>query len=347
VGVLWLQGAGAAAYDDIVGYGSALATLKVPDPNAPSKIVRWITGNADPQGHLPWPFQWAFGKTDYLVWWGTGSWPTWLAALPSAAWLLIRPGAGRRLVAAWTLCAWVQVALPGLFWQHYYLLPTPGLALCLAIALGDALEAVRSARRPFRAGRLLVGSVATLGLVAAGLKTAQIQVRDYLMVAPEELTSRFKGGRQWVVLRGMGRDLGRRTSGIPDARLFIWGWQSPLLIYSGLDDVTRHFFTDPLLEDYARGFHRTDPRVRPRVERIMSDLEAHPPTLVFVAYPAFPELLRFLKGRYVQSPIGGVAMGRPDGLGLWVDRGHYRQFESPGDQSAGSATGAPRSEAAR
>ena len=94
VGVLWLQGAGSAAYEDIVRYGSALATLKVPDPNAPPKLVRWITGNADPQGVLPPPF----GLTLYLVWWGTGSWPLWLAAIPSTAWLMAPAGGltGRR-----------------------------------------------------------------------------------------------------------------------------------------------------------------------------------------------------------------------------------------------------------
>ncbi|HRK15422.1 MAG TPA: hypothetical protein PK490_14165, partial [Prosthecobacter sp.] len=42
---------------------------------APPFLVRWITGNADPDGELPPPF----GTTDYLVWWGTGSWPLWVA----------------------------------------------------------------------------------------------------------------------------------------------------------------------------------------------------------------------------------------------------------------------------
>ncbi|WP_435005229.1 ArnT family glycosyltransferase [Tundrisphaera lichenicola] len=318
--VLWLQGAGSAAYDDIVTYGSALATLKVPDPNAPSKLVRWITGNADPQGRLPWPFDWMFGKTDYLVWWGTGSWPTWLASIPAVGWLLIRRDARRRLLAAWTICAWVQVAAPGLFWAHYYLLPTPGLSLCLAVAFIDAGQAFRTAWRPFRFGRLIVSTTAILAFLAAGAWTARLQVRDYLMVAPEDLTSRFKGGYQWVVLRDMGRDLARRTSEIPDAKLYVWGWQSPLLIYSGLDSPTRHFFADPLLEDYSRGLHRDDPRVRPRVERIMKDLEADPPTLAFVAYPPFPELRKFLEARYVRSPLGGIDVSQAGGLGLWVLR---------------------------
>ena len=85
--ILLAQGAGAAAYEDILQYGRALATDTLPEPGAPSGLVRWLTGNADPSGKLPWPF----GSTNYLVWWGTGSWPLWLAAVPSLAYLLVRP----------------------------------------------------------------------------------------------------------------------------------------------------------------------------------------------------------------------------------------------------------------
>ena len=74
--------------------------------------ITLLTGNADPRGQLPWPF----GNTDYLVWWATGSWPLWLASIPSLAYLIFgRPTDARRLLAAgWTCSAWVQVALPGL-----------------------------------------------------------------------------------------------------------------------------------------------------------------------------------------------------------------------------------------
>src|SRR5262249_28594046 len=72
------QGAGRAAYEDVFRYGPALATDTPADPKAPPLLVRWFTGNADPAGQLPWPF----GRTDYLVWWGTGSWPFWLAGVP-------------------------------------------------------------------------------------------------------------------------------------------------------------------------------------------------------------------------------------------------------------------------
>ena len=73
----------------------ALATDTLPEPNAPPWPIRWLTGNADPKGRLPWPF----GETDYLVWWGTGSWPVWLALVPTLICLLFaRPADARRLL---------------------------------------------------------------------------------------------------------------------------------------------------------------------------------------------------------------------------------------------------------
>ena len=327
VAVLRVQGAGSAAYEDIVTYGSALATIKVPEPHAPSKLVRWFAGNADPGGMLPPPF----GRTKYLVWWGTGSWPLWLAAVPATAWLLLsrKSGVDRRLVSGWVLSSWVQVALPGLFWQHYYLLPTPGVALVVGVALAAACGMIGTAWRPIRPGRLLAGSVVAMTLLASVVWTARLQVRDYLLVAPEDLTARFKGGHQWVVLRAMGREIARRSVAFDRPSLYVWGWQSPLFLYSGLDGPTRHFFADPLLEDYSQGFHRDDPRVRPRVERIIRDLEASPPSMVLVAYPPFPELKTFLESRAIRTRLeaGGQA------LPLWVDRDDYARFEATADSA--------------
>ncbi len=333
--VLVAQGAGRDAVEDVVGYGSALATIKVPDSGAPSRWVRWITGNADPSGRLPPPF----GRTNYLVWWGAGSWPIWVASLPATLWLLFRPGrpaaALDRIVAAWTLAAVVQVALPGLFWQHYYLLPTPGLALVVALASIDAGRSVAASLRSKRLGRFLVAALASTALLAAIGWTIRLQVRDYLLVPPEELTSRYKGGAQWVALRDLGREVGRRSSvwGGDSPLLYIWGWQSPLHFYSGLPSPTRHFFADPLLEDYSRGFHRDDPRVRPRVERIARDLVSHPPGLILVARPAFDELRQFLSDRgYRRSTLTGLNVNSADGIGLWVDRDHFAAFERMGRQ---------------
>ena len=314
VGILVAQGAGWSAYEDIVRYGAALATDTPPDPHAPPFLVRWITGNAAPSGALPPPF----GKTDYLVWWGLGTWPLWLAALPALLWVGFAPGTtpARRLLAAWTLSAWVQVALPRLFWPHYYLLPVPGLAVAVAVALADA---VGRARGRGRAG--ISWGFLALGFALGPGGTATLQVREYLLVPPEELTIRDKGGRQWVALRDLGRDLKRRSSLWTEPRLFVWGWQSPLFIYSEMDGVSRHFFADPLLKAYATSNH---PLIRPRIEEILRDLRARPPALIFAGDPPFPALARFLSERYL--PVQPM----PGGRGLWVERDKYGAFVARG-----------------
>ena len=123
-GILLAQGAGAAAYEDIMQYGRALATDTLPEPGrtfGPGSVADRQCGSV---GSAPL----AVRLDNYLVWWGTGSWPLWLAAVPATVYLLVAPSssASRRLVAAWTLAASLQVVLPGLYWQHYYLLADPG-----------------------------------------------------------------------------------------------------------------------------------------------------------------------------------------------------------------------------
>ena len=307
--ILIVQGAGPQAFEDIFRYGKALATDTPAPPNSPSKWLRWFTGNADPEGMLPWPF----GRTNYLVWWGTGSWPFWVAAMPGIGWLIWKKGndAKRRLVAAWTLCAWVQVALPGLFWAHYYLLPVPGLAVVVAVFLGDMIDLARSSRSP---GRWLCGVMAGLVTLAL-LGTARIQFNAYLRVPPEALVM-VKGGPQWIAQRSLGREIKRRAVVWNCPTLFVWGWQGTLYFYSDLAHSTPQVFVDDLMKTFAATDH---PQIRPRVERIMRDLRSHPPSLMYVAYPPFPALKAFLDERYYPSRLA---------LGLWVDREKFGEFEA-------------------
>ncbi|WP_165226349.1 ArnT family glycosyltransferase [Aquisphaera insulae] len=330
-GVLWAQGAGSSAIDEIFRYGPALATDTLPEPNAPPALVRWLTGNAAPDGKLPWPF----GSTNYLVWWGTGSWPIWLATACLIAYLLPgrRVAPPLRLVAAWTVASALQVILPGLYWQHYYLLVTPGIALTTAIGITGAARPL--ARRwshepgtPRPGGGLVAASlIASICLAAAVLAVAWMQVRCYLLVPPQELTVRYKGGGQWVTLRHWGKELDRRRTVWPDPRLYVWGYQAPLHFYGKLDGVTRYFFVDNLLRDQAERDH---PLIRPRIEEIMTSLRAHQPGLIFVGYPPFPALRAFLREYYRPSSL----VPGMNGMGLWVDREHRDAFESAGSLSA-------------
>ncbi len=324
-GILIAQGAGVSAYDDIFRFGRAMATDTLPEPGAPSAWVRWLTGNADPTGKLPWPF----GKTDYLVWWGTGSWPLWLALAPCLAHLAFGPKASamRRLVAAWTVAACVQVVLPGLYWQHYYLLPTPGLAIAAAVTLADCLAGLRGRVRPAD----LAGVVVVLSAIFG---TAFLQVRDYLLCPPQELTIRYKGGGQWVFLRLLGLELGHRSTRWEHPKLYVWGWQSPLHFYGKLDGASRHLFVDNLLRDQAERDH---PLIKPRVEEIMRDLREHPPALIFAGYPPFPALKAFLFENYMPTNVPGTIFERSlpsaqiqsrNGIGLWVEKSKYREFQN-------------------
>jgi len=321
------RGAGQPAFEDIFQYGRALATDTLPDPKAPPALIRSITGNADPQGRLPWPF----GATDYLVWWATGSWPLWLASIPAMAYLLLGHGttAPRRLVAGWSIAAWTQVALPGLYWPHYYLLPIAGVAIALAVCSADTISVLACARRPNKQApssknspgvgtlwsKVFLAAAAALILAAAMGATLFLQVRDYLRVNPEELTTRYKGGGQWVVLREMGRELARRGRIWNEPHLYVWGWQSPLHFYGRMDSPTRHFFVDNLLRDQADRDHWL---IKPRTEEIMTALRRHPPELIFTGYPPFRALKTLLIERYLPSRLAP---------GLWVRQEDYRSFE--------------------
>jgi Dolichyl-phosphate-mannose-protein mannosyltransferase len=327
--ILFVQGAGRPAFEDIFHYGRALATDTLPDPKSPPAVIRWITGNADPGGRLPWPF----GATDYLVWWATGSWPLSLASIPAIAYLLLAPKttAPRRLVAGWSIAAWAQVALPGLYWQHYYLLPIAGTAMAVAVCFADAIWVLRWAKGANKTdskaknslgpgapmGKQFLAAVAGLVLAVAMGTTGFLQVRDYLLVSPEDLTTRFKGGGQWVALRRMGRELARRGRIWDDPHLYIWGWQSPLHFYGRMDSPTRHFFVDNLLRDQADRDHWL---IRPRTEEIMSTLRHSPPELVFTGYPPFRALKTFLIDRYRPSWLA-------QGVWVWVRQEDYQSFE--------------------
>lgn len=322
--VLWLQGAGRDAYVDVIQFGRAMATDVAPEPGAPPGWIRWLTGNADPKGVLPWPF----GNTDYLVWWARGSWPAWLALAPCLFHLAFAPTTSptRRLAAGWIVASLAEVALPGMYWPHYYLLATPGLALALGVTAGDCLAELS---RRFR-----VVDLAGLGLVAAAtIATVGLEVRDYLLCPPQELTVRYKGGGQWVVLRELGKELDRRKIVFDDPKLYVWGWQSPLFFYGKLDGASRHLFVDNLLRDFA---DRPHPLITPRVAEIMDDLRAKRPPLIFVGYPPFPALRAFLTEGYLPSQL--VPSG--NGLGLWVAKEKYAVFEQfDGPRSAGPLRG--------
>ncbi len=213
------------------------------------------------------------------------------------------------------------MALPGLYWQHYYLLPIAGAAIAVAVCIADATRRLSQVFRPASKNdrhirKALLALVSAPFLLLALGATAYLEIRDYLLVEPEQLTIRYKGGGQWVVLRQMGRDLSRRGRIWNNPHLYIWGWQSPLHFYGRMDSPTRHFFVDNLLRDQADRDHLL---IRPRTEEIIATLKRSPPELIFTGYPPFESLQAFLNDRYFPS---GMAPG------LWVRREDFGRFET-------------------
>jgi 4-amino-4-deoxy-L-arabinose transferase-like glycosyltransferase len=310
LGIVIAQGAGREAYEDMVLFPRAMATEGPPNLHGPPKLVRWVTGNADARGELPWPF----GTSTNYDWWGAGLWPLWLVSLPATIRLLFGEWGGRRMLGWWIVATWVQVILPGMYWQHYYLLLTPGVALTVSFWLVDAVSGIR--------GRPIPNSLIAIALLTALGWTLRIQFRDYLGRTPDEITSEFKGGKQWVSLRALGREVAARSKVWDDPRLFVWGWQSPLFIYSGLDGVTRHFFANDFLKAHATDNH---PLVGPWIDEILRDLHARPPALIFAGEIPFPALRKFLDEHYLPSLLTPPI---PDGRGLWVEKDRYGEFHA-------------------
>ncbi|MEI7921801.1 MAG: glycosyltransferase family 39 protein [Planctomycetota bacterium] len=320
--ILGFQGALADAWQDVVQYSQTMAANTPPDANAPPWFYRWLTGNADPRnGRLPWPF----GRTDWLVWWGTGSWPIGIATvfnlLISLKYHRNAIGSIRTLVATMWLACWGMIVLPGLYWQHYYMLLGPGGALLSGFFMSGLMDSLQSAGRWTKK----IGLSLALGLYLLAISmTFAIQVQDYLMVPAEQLTIRYKGGAQWVSLRLLSEDIARRVeSWSPRPRLEMWGWQSPILYYANLDAPSPYFFTDPLMKVLAL---KDDALIRQRLERLTVDLEASRPELVFCGDAPFPRLKALLDRDYLASSMVPSA---PDGRGFFVRRDLYQKFHSP------------------
>ena len=314
---IWRNGVFGAMVENVILGGAALVSDTRPPSNAPPAWMRWLTGNSDPAtGAVPWPF----GRTNYLVWWGCGSWPLWLAGVLALVFAL-RGDFTRRLIAVWTLSACMQVVLPQQYWAHYYLLPTPGVALLVAILASDLCSAAKNNLGVTTWSWFVWRSVLLIGLTVAIGATTYLQVRDYLLVPSEQLAIRYKGGAQWVRLRQIGRELAGRTEVLSNKFLLVWGWQSPLYFYSGLDSPSRHFFTNDLLKTQATGNHSLVSRW---IAEIVKDIDRYNPGLIFTGYPPFPALEQRLKSRYQTSRVV------PEAPALWVLKSEAVQFEKAG-----------------
>lgn len=334
------QGALGDARADIFEYSRALARDTPADPVAPSFIYRWLTGNADPRnGSLPWPF----GKTDWLVWWGAGAWPlhalTLMIFVASLKFAPARATPVTRLVLWQYPVAWGMIVLPGLYWQHYYLLLAPVSSVLVGVAIGYAfqwshvgdtdeeIEAKTGGRRPLvildedHKWREVISTSLLIAMFLVVGIAGRIQWLDYFNVPADMLTVKYKGGAQWITLRQLGREIKDRTMNWnPKPMLEVWGWQSPLLYYSGLDAPDRYFFTDPLAKAFIGKDH---PQVRPRIEALIASLKSKRPELIFCGDIPFKELKAMIDRDYIATSLVGST---PDGRGMFVRKDKYQDF---------------------
>ena len=238
------------------------------------------------------------------AWWGAVMWPALVLSLRQAirAAILPRHLPGSAFVAGWFLVTVAAIAWPGLFWQHYYMLLVPVVAVLSGRLVGE-LWLVPDPWRRLRRATIDRWFSALLLLAASGLLAW-----SYVPYTPEEITTRYKGGAQWVALRDLGHKL--RNAFDRNTKLFVWGWQSPLHLYTGFDSVTPYFFTDPLMQAYI---NRSHPLVDRRKRRIVQDLSRHQPMLVFAGEQPFAELYDFLRQSYL--PVNRLPL---DGRGLYV-----------------------------
>lgn len=272
-------------------YGPGMAA-ETQDAGIVSRLATFVTGRADDR------------------WWGTGTWPLLLAGAMA---FIANLTTGRRkptvLAATWLSFCALEVFLPGLHWQHYYMLLLPGLCLLASSLLAN--DHIATDQGSSRIHLVRVGTV-SLCIVGCGA----LQWQHFLRLSPEEVMVRHKGGEQWLLLRQMGQQFGEsiRQAQLPDPYIFVWGIQTPLYVYSRLDSPTAKVLTDPLQEKYLNS---SFPLVDPIRNQIIADLYADPPEVIFVGTAPFVQLEQLLRDHYT-SATSQTAVASSQGRGVYL-----------------------------
>ena len=232
-----------------------------------------------------------------------GSWHLWLCAgLGMGSCLIRRWPAQRGYLVAWTASALVQVALPGFYWPHYFLLAYPMLILWVTLWLSDLVRLSRQ-QSDGDARRLMLGPTAVIAAAVLGGLVWTLWF-DYLTMSADEVSTRYQGP-QWVGCRDLGRTLGRLVA--RGETIYEWGIRAPLYVYSQRDSASRFFFTDPYTEKHPTSpgpFHQAMRR------QIIEDLKRHRPAVVTTRIDMFPELVDLLaQGYSALSVPGGLVVG--------------------------------------
>jgi hypothetical protein len=149
------------------------------------------------------------------------------AAITGLAMVVRRPSRAGILLSAWAIAAGVDVALPGQFWPHYFLLMAAPAALLAGFVIARIhLRWTAVAAAGVAAATLLL--INPLGIVHDAMKVREITDAD----APRAIAERI------------GRSLG------PDDSIFVVNYQPVIYLLSDADVPTRHVFP----ADWSRRF---------------------------------------------------------------------------------------------
>jgi hypothetical protein len=163
-------------------------------------------------------------------WFLTGLLPRFLLygapALALLAWGLSGLKAGKSRPVETAAVLWlgtaVAGALTGLFlFPHYFLQAAPALALCAALGVARLPESSRAA-----------------AVLLLAVWPALTSPRLYFRASPAEVAVRLLYPNPLLETRALGRELARRAG--PADRLYVFGSEGALYVYSGLRPATRH-----------------------------------------------------------------------------------------------------------
>lgn len=250
-----------------------------------------------------------------------------------APWLLVLVGLGTALIpfdrgraraaaacAVLIACGLYIVSMGGYFFRHYWLMVHP-VAAFAATAGVLALIEPRSTRLRTWAPRVVLTLLVLLLWVPAQRQDKRWLLRDlerdpYRGEAPVAVSKRV-------------REL---TS--PDDRIFVWGVNPEIYVYSGRVAATRlvicTFLTGSIRADVRSGEVPAQPDTFPiSWVRLFEDFERSPPAVFVDSAPTgrfnwdifpvddFPRLAEFLRADYELD-------GRHGGYDVWVRRDHVR-----------------------
>lgn len=210
----------------------------------------------------------------------------WLVALVTVASMLRRrPTQDEGVFLALLAGAAVAVALPGRFYQHYFVLFLPFLSVLCGIGVSRIAD--------LSAGWRIAGRAALLLLAAHWLA---VEYPYYLVYAPEEVSEKVfheNFGTSETVARQV------RERSDPGDRVLQWGAAPEINFLSDRRPPTPY-----TIEAFVGGA----PDVEAAVGRIVSSLEAGVPRLVVVEYPEarlrsplFARILPALQSRYREA----------------------------------------------